>query len=101
MVDTGDANMPPPSAWDAPDDETHYRVNYFGYYATTNAIIQYNEVNVKTVGSWDNPTKFARFLLPSPLGFWFGSPDGLPILMPEMTVDQHFLTAGAPWVVKA
>ena len=26
---------------------------------------------------------------------------GLPILLDEMTVDQHFITAGAPWVVKA
>jgi hypothetical protein len=30
----------------------------------------------------------------------FLSARGLPILMGEMSVDQHFLTAGAPWVVK-
>lgn len=100
LSEEGDMNMPPPSAWEAPDDEKHYRVNYFGYYATLNLYVLYNALNVKIVGSWDNPTKFARFLLPDPLGFWFGSYDGLPILLDEITVDQHFLTAGAPWVVK-
>jgi hypothetical protein len=100
MSQEGDANMPPPSVWDAPDDGGHYRVNYFGYYATS-GYVQYNALHVKIVGSWDNPTKFARFLLPNPLGRWFGSFDGLPILLEEITVDEHFLTAGAPWVVKA
>jgi len=100
LSEEGDMNMPPPGVWDAADDDKHYRVNYFGYYATVNLNVLYNELNVKIVGSWDNPSKFARFLLPSPLGFHFGSPDGLPILMDEITVDQHFLTAGAPWVVK-
>ncbi len=108
MSTKGDIPLPPPVVWDVPDDDTHYRVNYFGYYATTGAYIQSNALHVKIVGSWDNPSKFARFLLPNPLGFHFGSDvgtaDGLPLLLDEifteMTVDQHFLTAGAPWVVK-
>jgi hypothetical protein len=43
--------MPPPIVWDAPDDDTHYRVNYFGYCATTGVYIQSNELHVKIVGS--------------------------------------------------
>ena len=104
----GEVPLPSPIVWDAPDDDTHYRVNYFGYYATTGLYIKSNEIHAKIVGSWDNPSKFARFLLPSPLGFVLGSDvgtaDGLPIMiddiLTQMTVDQHFLTAGAPWVVK-
>ena len=99
--DATDVELPPPSAWDAPDDDKHYRVNYFGYYIPINRYNRYNTLMLKIVGSWDNPTKFARFLLPNPLGRWFWSVDGLPIFLDEMTVAQHFLTAGAPWVVKA
>src|SRR5262249_55823700 len=95
----GYADMPPPSVWEARDDDTHYRVNYFGYYAKYGHVDR-NELTIKIVGQWDNPTKFARFLLPNPLGFRFGSFDGLPIVLDEVTVDQHFLTAKAPWVVK-
>jgi hypothetical protein len=99
MSEEGYATMPPPTVWEAPDDDAHYRVNYFGYYAKY-GYVDRNELHIQIVGSWDNPTKFARYLLPDPFGWGFGSFDGLPIILPETTVDQHFLTAKAPWVVK-
>jgi hypothetical protein len=97
---SGWINMAPPNMWDAPDDETHYRVNYFGHYARYNLTVNANELNVEIVGSWDNPTKLRRYLLPSPLGFVFGSFDGHPIVLDEITVEQHYLTPKSPWAVK-
>lgn len=49
-------NMSSPNVWDAADDETHYRVNYFGYYARYNLTVDLNELTFEIVGSWDNPT---------------------------------------------
>jgi hypothetical protein len=94
---TGWIDMPSPSMWDADDDETHYRVDYFGSCAKKTLTTVTNRLEIKIVGTWDNPGKFARFLLPNPLGYSFGNFDGRPIVLAEATVEQHLLTPKQPW----
>src|SRR5215470_8786951 len=70
-VETAWHDLPAPTKWDADDDADHYRVNYAGSYR-----------------------------LPDPLGFGFGSLDGRPIVLPEITVVYHILQPISPWMVK-
>jgi hypothetical protein len=99
IQNSGWIKMPTPNLWDAPDDETHHRVNYFGYYARYSLTTVANQLDVKIAGTWDNPTKFVRYLLPNPLGWLFGSFDGHPIVLDEITVEQHLLTPKTPWKI--
>lgn len=101
-VTTGEGlhQLPAPSAWDADDDADHYRVVYFGYYTQYNGFVDRNELKVTIAGTWTNPTHLPRYLLPSPLGFVFGSFDGSPIVLDDMTVEQHTLEPVPRWVMQ-
>jgi hypothetical protein len=92
--------LPTPRLWDADDDADHYRVVYFGYYTEYNAHVDSNHLKVTIAGAWTNPARVPRFLLPNPLGYSFGSFDGSPIVLDDMTVDQHVLIPVPRWSVK-
>jgi len=95
----GNVDLPDPTSFDAPDDADHYKVLYNGFYVPYNLIVDRNEMRVTIVGSWTNQLHLRRFLLPNPLGFVFGSFDGHPIVLDEMTVDQHLIAPGTIWSV--
>jgi hypothetical protein len=101
-VTTGEGlhDLPPPSAWETDDDADHYRVVYFGYYNEYNAHVDRNELKVTIAGTWTNPTTLPRYLLPNPLGYTFGSFDGSPIVLDDITIDEHVLEPVPRWVVK-
>lgn len=94
-------DMPAPYAWDVADDSEHYRVNYSGYYSRYNAFVDRNELRLTIAGSWTNPSKVGpRFLLTNPLGYVFGSFDGHPIVLDEITVESHLLQPVPVWSVR-
>jgi len=101
IVKDGWMEMPAPNMWDVADDSEHYRINYSGSYARYNLYVDRNELKVTIAGSWTNPSKFGpRFLLPNPLGYWFGSFDGHPIVLDEITVESHLLRPVPVWSVR-
>ena len=101
IVKDGWMEMAAPNMWDVADDSEHYRVNYSGYYARYNLYVDLNELKVTIAGSWTNPSKFgARFLLPNPLGYVFGSFDGHPIVLDEITVESHLIQPVPVWSVR-
>ncbi|HVO88007.1 MAG TPA: hypothetical protein VMV45_05665 [Casimicrobiaceae bacterium] len=93
-------DLPAPLLWDAQDDAEHYRVNFAGTYAEYNLYINANRLEVKIAGAWTHPYPLPRFLLPQPLGYWFGSFDGSPIVLDDITVEQHLIEGLHPWAVK-
>jgi hypothetical protein len=94
-------DLPTPAMWEAEDDSEHYRLIYAGSYIPLNVHVDKNRIDVTIVGKWTNPTLLPRYLLPNPLGFQFSSVDGSPIVLEEITVEQHLLLAGVPrWAVK-
>jgi hypothetical protein len=64
--------------------------------------IDRNELHVAINGAWTTPSPHARprFLLPKPTGFIFGSFDGHPIILDEITVEQHLLRSESAWSIK-
>jgi hypothetical protein len=98
----GYMNMPDPDAWDVTDDADHYKVVYGGWYARYNLYVDRNELTVAINGAWTTPSPRLthRFLLPKPPGFIFGSFDGRPIALDEITIEQHLFQSEPVWSVK-
>jgi hypothetical protein len=90
-------DMPPPYVWEVDDDAEHYHLYYSGRYARYNLYVDKNELEVQIVDPWTNPTGFARYLQPKPLGYYFGSFDGSAIVLDEITVEQHLLGPRPRW----
>lgn len=101
-VETAWHDLPAPTKWDADDDADHYRVNYAGFYRRTTLNVTGNKLSVAIAGRWINPLGLIGhgYRLPDPLGFGFGSLDGRPIVLPEITVVYHILQPISPWMVK-
>ena len=52
-------------------------------------------------GAWTTPSPRLthRFLLPKPPGFIFGSFDGRPIALDEITIEQHLFRSEPIWAI--
>ena len=89
--------LDPVTLWDAPDDDTHHHVNYFGYYRRFSAHVLANKIDVAVAGRWTRPVQVVGpgYLLPNPLGFVFGRFDGTPIFLDEIVLDFHPLLRSA------
>lgn len=98
--DQGWRDLPTPTMWEAEDDQDHYRLIYAGFYIPYNLHVDKNKLDVTIVGKWVNPYVLPRYLLPNPLGHVFSSLDGHPIVLDEITVEQHLLGNAARWAVK-
>jgi len=98
--DQGWRDLPTPTMWEAEDDDEHYRLIYSGFYIPLRLQVDKNKLDVTVVGKWTNPTLLPRYLLPNPLGHVFSSVDGRPIVLDEITVEQHLLGTMARWAVK-
>jgi len=87
--------LDPVTLWDAPDDDTHHHVNYYGFYRRFNAYVLANKIDVKLTGRWTHPLQLVGpgYLLPNPLGFVFGRFDGRPIFLDEIVLDFHPILA--------
>ena len=97
----GYMDMPDPNSWDVIDDADHYKVVYGGWYARYNLYVDRNELRVEIHGAWTtSPRLTHRFLLPNPPGFIFGSFDGRPIALDEITVEQHLFRSEPVWSIK-
>lgn len=99
----GYMNMPDPFASDVTDDADHYKIVYSGWYARYNLYVDRNELSVEINGPWTTPSPRLthRFLLLKPPGFIFGSFDGRPIVLDEITIEQHLFRASEPsWAIK-
>jgi hypothetical protein len=93
-------DLPAPLRWEADDDAEHYRVNLAGTYVEFGAHVDANRIGVQISGTWTNPTHIARFLLPNPLGHYFGSFDGAPIVLDTIDIEQHLIKPVHPWSVR-
>jgi hypothetical protein len=98
----GYMDMPDPTTADVTDDAEHYKVVYSGWYAPYSLYIDRNELHVAINGAWTTPSPRVshRFLLPKPTGFIFGSFDGHPIVLDEITVEEHLLRSESAWSIK-